>query len=311
MLRYGVAFFLSCCGQLGVNSLDVHSVVHSHQSGQKDHEIFLEFKPEQDLVMLLPYLQKGDKASFKHGLGVMVQNGGNERIQRSLQGLSAMGFDATEIQNWLQQESVPIPQSKLANSRLEPRQSTESAKATVAMAEEKQLAERKQQEQKAKEQKAKAKEALTKELAQRLSKGMQAFKRVEAIETSEAALKQQLADNNQRLGWLEKALEREETQREEVANENLRLKEELQREEKLNRETLDRVETLEKAEKGHNQTDRVAVLEEETVQFRAALAGAARRLITLEADVASQRQFASPALKVVRHQKQPMQPAAT
>jgi len=307
MLRYGVAFFLSCCGQLGVNALDVHSVVHSHQSGQKDHEIFLQFKPEQDLAMLLPYLQKGDKASFKHGLGVMVQNGGNERIQRSLQGLSAMGFDATEIQKWLQQESVPIPQSKLANSRLEP-QSTE-ATATVAMAEEKQLAERQQQEQKAKEQKAKAKEALTKELAQRLSKGIQAFKRVEAIETSEAALKQQLADNNQRLGWLEKALEKEETKRQEVANENLRLKEELQREEKLNRETLNRVETLEKVEKGHNQTDRVAVLEEETVQFRAALAGAARRLITLEADVASQRQFASPALKVVRHQKQPMQPA--
>jgi len=25
-------------------------------------------------------------------------------------GLSAMGFDATEIQKWLQQESVPIPQ---------------------------------------------------------------------------------------------------------------------------------------------------------------------------------------------------------
>lgn len=27
---------------------------------------------DQDLAMLLPYLQKGDKASFKHGLGVMA-----------------------------------------------------------------------------------------------------------------------------------------------------------------------------------------------------------------------------------------------
>lgn len=300
MLRYGVAFFLVIwCGEHHcVNGLDEKKLLRT-QLGQ---EQFLrgklkKMKPEQqqDLAMLVPYLQKGDKSAFRQGLGLMVQNGGNDRIQRSLQGLSDIGFDAIEIQRWLQREAAPIPQSKMAQKVIS---SPPEASATVGLAAG-QLAAKGQRKQE-----VKAKEALKKELAQRLSKGMQAFKRVEALETTEATLQQQLAYNNQRMGRLEEALQKEEQQRIEAVKENLQLKEELQQEEKFNKETLQRVEAL---EKGDSESNRVAVLEEENVKFRAALAGAARRLINLEADV--RRQLPASIPKVVRHQKQPMQPA--
>lgn len=305
MLRRSVALFLViCCQHQGVNGLDAQNLVLSHQLRQDQ---FLrgklqKMKPEQqqDLAMLVPYLQKGDKSAFRQGLGVMVQNGGNDRIQRSLQGLSDIGFDAMEIQSWLQREGAPIPRS-MAQKVISP---PPEVSATVGLAAG-QLADSKGQ----RKQEVKAKEALKKELAQRLSKGMQAFKRVEALETTEATLQQQLAYNNQRLGRLEEALQKEEQQRDEAVKENLQLREELQQEDKFNKETLHRVEALEKVRLGDNQSNRVAVLEDENAKFRAALAGAARRLINLEADVRSQRLLSTSTPKVVRHQKQPMQPA--
>lgn len=205
-----------------------------------------------------------------------------------------------EIQSWLQREGAPIPRS-MAQKVISP---PPEVSATVGLAAG-QLADSKGQ----RKQEVKAKEALKKELAQRLSKGMQAFKRVEALETTEATLQQQLAYNNRRLGRLEEALQKEEQQRDEAVKENLQLREELQQEEKFNKETLHRVEALEKVRLGDNQSNRVAVLEDENAKFRAALAGAARRLINLEADVRSQRLLSTSTPKVVRHQKQPMQPA--
>lgn len=302
MLGRSVALFLVICQHQGVNSLDAHNLVLSHQLRQDQ---FLrgklqKMKPEQqqDLAMLVPYLQRGDKSAFRQGLGVMVQNGGNDRIQRSLQGLSDIGFDAMEIQSWLQGEGAPIPWSKMAQKVISP---PPEASATVGLAG---LADSKGQ----RKQEVKAKEALKKELAQRLSKGMQAFKRVEALETTEATLQKELAYNNQRLGRLEEALQKEEQQRDEAVKENLQLREELKQEEKFNKETLHRVEALEKVRQG-DQSTRVSLLEDENVKFRAALAGAARRLINLEADVRGQRLLSASTPKVVRHQKQPMQPA--
>lgn len=46
----------------------------------------LQATPSEDLGQLVPELQNGDRAAFKATLGVMVKNGGNERIKRSLQG---------------------------------------------------------------------------------------------------------------------------------------------------------------------------------------------------------------------------------
>eukprot|EP00438_Fugacium_kawagutii_P005269 Skav212386 [mRNA] locus=scaffold45:45781:52198:- [translate_table: standard] len=83
----------------------------------------------------------------------------------------------------------------------------------------------------------------------RLHQMQQAFKRVENLEASEdrptdriqllswsgggciASLKQELAENNRRVGQLEEALKKEQNERMEVAKENLHLNGELQREE--------------------------------------------------------------------------------
>ncbi|CAK9073244.1 unnamed protein product [Durusdinium trenchii] len=119
---------------------------------------------------------------------------------------------------------------------------------------------------------------------------MQAFQKVMALEQDEAGLKQQLWAEHQRVDRLEEALQREEKQRDEVMKENLELKKEMQHEAQVNDQTAQRLDALEKGHSAGAET-RVQALEEENVKFRAALAGAARRLINLEADVTSQRRW--------------------
>lgn len=74
---------------------------------------------QQDLGLLVPALKAGDRAGFRAHLTRMVHNGGNARIKRCLEGLSVAGFDATEIQAWLQSASAPVPQSNILKTRAE------------------------------------------------------------------------------------------------------------------------------------------------------------------------------------------------
>ncbi|CAJ1386236.1 unnamed protein product [Effrenium voratum] len=306
---------------LGARALDAGaSRLHQFQANALRQRLQqLDPEQQQDLAMVVPYIQKGDKAAFKKGLSVMVQHGGNDRIKRCLQGLAEVGFDALEIQRWLQQDGAPVPKPKTEHGEAErqpvpPREAAAkrmpapSVGAMAGLAAEQQLAAGKEQQKTEVQGKtthaATAKSALRKELARRLAKGVEALKRVEAVEKNEAGVRQSLAAEQDRVGHLEQALHKEEEERAEVSKENSQLKQELQHEEELNKQAFARLDALEKA---RNETgmDRVAVLEDQNVKFRAALAGAARRLINLEADVTSQRQLSSmpEGPKIVRHEK--------
>mmetsp|Transcript_53112 Transcript_53112/g.99518 ORF Transcript_53112/g.99518 Transcript_53112/m.99518 type:complete len:353 (-) Transcript_53112:48-1106(-) len=346
------AQILSVLSILGVQSLDQNAVRLKYEAQQA--QVMLRSRlqglsPEQqeDLAMVVPYLKKGDKAAFKEGLSTMVQHGGNDRIKRCLQGLSAIGFDALEIQNWMTHDGAPTPQSKMVPK---PSQQTPPASlpsehsalrsapkdvkplqpavappvatvgAMAGLAAEQQLAGGQQKQRKGEEEqgqvtvqqhletmtKAQEKVALRKELARRLSKGVQAFKRVETMEKTEANMAQQLAADSQRLGKLEQALQQEEQQEAKVEKENSELKHKLEEQAAVNTKTLARLDALEARGAGGASDSRVAALEEQNSKFRAALAGAARRLINLEADVTSQKQAPSQqGPKVVRHEKKP------
>lgn len=74
---------------------------------------------QQDLGLLVPSLKAGDRNGFKAHLTRFVHNGGNARIKKCLEGLAVAGFDATEIQAWLQSESNPVPQSRVLKARVE------------------------------------------------------------------------------------------------------------------------------------------------------------------------------------------------
>lgn len=156
--------------------------------------------------------------------------------------------------------------------------------------------------------KGQAKAALRKELARRLAKGVQAFKRVESVEKSEASLQNEVAADAKRVEKLEEALQKEETKEAEVEKENVELKKELAEQAAASKKTFARLDALEARGTGGASDSRVSALEEQNAKFRAALAGAARRLINLEADVTSQKQSALQlgGPKIVRHEKKPM-----
>jgi len=360
MFRLGyVALLLSV---FSAECIDQHALRLKHQTQEAQAALrkrLLQLDPEQqqDLAMVVPYLKTGDKAAFKKGLGTMVQNGGNERIKRCLQGLSAIGFDALEIQNWMTHPDAPTPQSKMvpppaapasqpsttaappaqpsvtAALRAPPKaQAAPQAVATVGamagLAAEQQLqgggGQQAQQQEVKKDQgdlksaqeqgdlqkmsKGQAKAALRKELARRLAKGVQAFKRVESVEKSEASLQNEVAADAKRVERLEEALQKEEKKEAEVEKENLELKKQLTEEVAASKKTSARLDALEARGTGGASDSRVSALEEQNAKFRAALAGAARRLINLEADVTSQKQSALQlgGPKVVRHEKKPM-----
>mmetsp|Transcript_23722 Transcript_23722/g.42983 ORF Transcript_23722/g.42983 Transcript_23722/m.42983 type:complete len:248 (+) Transcript_23722:64-807(+) len=76
----------------------------------------LEPDQQKDLAAVLPYLKSADKAGFKATLVSMVKSGGNERIKKCLQSLGAIGYNALEIQAWLQGSSVKAPHSAMVES---------------------------------------------------------------------------------------------------------------------------------------------------------------------------------------------------
>lgn len=80
---------------------------------------------DQDLGMLLPYLQKGDKASFKHGLGVMatwlqvfllgnISRLGTQESKQMLRrylgiaGAFIVAAMTTEMRNCCHEQNVPL-----------------------------------------------------------------------------------------------------------------------------------------------------------------------------------------------------------
>ncbi|CAK9073245.1 unnamed protein product [Durusdinium trenchii] len=100
----------NCCAnalETGTTQLGLPGQVELRQRLQE-----LSPQDQQDLALVVPDLQRGDKVAFKQKLSVMVQNGGNDRIRRCLQGLTEVGFDALEIQRWLQQDA-PLPRRNI------------------------------------------------------------------------------------------------------------------------------------------------------------------------------------------------------
>ncbi|CAE7717215.1 unnamed protein product, partial [Symbiodinium pilosum] len=363
MLRLGQLVFLFSV--LGVECIDQNGVrlkrqVQTAQSALRSRLLQLDPEQQQDLAMVVPYLKKGDKAAFKKGLGTMVQNGGNERIKRCLQGLSAIGFDALEIQNWMTHEGVATPQSKmvspppasapasatavpsvtaalrappkavqpptlptvgamaglaaeqqLAGGKGKDKQAVEVAKKGEDQVSAQKTSNAQEQGDLAKMTKAQAKKALRKELARRLAKGVQAFDRVEKVEKNEANLQEEVAEDKKRVSQLQEALQQEQKKEAEVEKENAELKHELEEQAAASKKAAARLDALEARGSGSASDSRVAALEDQNTKFRAALAGAARRLINLEADVSTQKQISAKpdGPKVVRHEKKPM-PAA-
>eukprot|EP00913_Durusdinium_trenchii_P017287 g16257.t1 len=115
MLRFGAV----CLALLGANALETGTTQLGLPGQVELRQRLQELSPQdqqekratEDLALVVPDLQRGDKVAFKQKLSVMVQNGGNDRIRRCLQGLTEVGFDALEIQRWLQQDA-PLPRSR-------------------------------------------------------------------------------------------------------------------------------------------------------------------------------------------------------
>lgn len=163
--------------------------------------------------------------------------------------------------------------------------------------------------QKESEKKPQDKAALRKKLAERLSEGVQAKKKVQVLEKKEASVEEEMLSEKRRLDLLEEALKKESLERQKVEEDNTKLRKQLSEEEQKEKTDAARIDALEKAD-SQDVGSRVSALEDQSVKFRTALAGAARRLINLEATVIEQKpgtapDFSSRPTKVVRHNKAP------
>lgn len=137
------AFVLSLFGT--ASSLDAtHGLLRERYESQRKklHERLQRLQPQQrrDIGTVIPQLKAGDKTGFKESLATMLHagaDGGKTRIKRCLDGLSVAGFNALEIQTWLESSTAPVPQSAFLNDPANKQAGSKALRTTKTPVEEK------------------------------------------------------------------------------------------------------------------------------------------------------------------------------
>jgi hypothetical protein len=242
-----------------------------------------------DIPELVAHLKSGDKAGFKAILVREASAGGQGQIKQTLAGLAKQGYDPKTVRTWLQSVEAPLPVSaKPAEHK------TEKAIPPIvssAPVQQKGL--------------PRADDLLRQDNKDK-SAGAQALRQVQDLESQEVSLDSHIKGAEKRIAFLEKALRREVEERQKVSAENNALKEHLISEDA----EIKQAEAMEKELQKKLDEDaltRIQGLEAQNKNFKAALLGAAHRLVNLERQrsPAMQQPEITSVVEQLKHQPQP------